>query len=221
MSIPRREASARSEPRAAPDRCARHPVSDSTHVRDVGLAAAADDLVWRYAAEQGLTIVSKDADFHERSFLLGRPPKVIWIRRGNCSTDEVLSLLQEAHPGRRGESGDRPGEILRYIAVHDVGTVVNPKSLRGQISGGIAQGIGMALYEQLRRRQRRRRRASRHTPGQRPAWRPPAAAARRRCQRLQPHQHGRHVRAGCPRHDRRVELHLAPVRGEFRARRRS
>jgi predicted nuclease of predicted toxin-antitoxin system len=30
--------------------------------------------------------VSKDADFHERSFVLGPPPKVIWIRRRNCST---------------------------------------------------------------------------------------------------------------------------------------
>jgi CO/xanthine dehydrogenase Mo-binding subunit len=39
--------------------------------------------------------------------------------------------------------------ILRYVAVHDVGTIVNPKSLRGQIAGGIAQGIGMALYEQV------------------------------------------------------------------------
>jgi carbon-monoxide dehydrogenase large subunit len=39
-------------------------------------------------------------------------------------------------------------KILRYIAVHDVGTIVNPKSLRGQIAGGITQGIGMALYEQ-------------------------------------------------------------------------
>ncbi len=39
-------------------------------------------------------------------------------------------------------------KILRYIAVHDVGTIVNPKSLRGQITGGITQGIGMALYEQ-------------------------------------------------------------------------
>src|SRR5262249_6755220 len=38
--------------------------------------------------------------------------------------------------------------FLRYVAVHDVGTVVNPKSLRGQITGGIAQGIGMALYEE-------------------------------------------------------------------------
>ncbi len=39
-------------------------------------------------------------------------------------------------------------KILRYVAVHDVGTVINPKSLRGQITGGITQGIGMALYEQ-------------------------------------------------------------------------
>src|SRR5207237_2779971 len=38
--------------------------------------------------------------------------------------------------------------FLRYIAVHDVGTIVNPKSLRGQITGGITQGIGMALYEE-------------------------------------------------------------------------
>ena len=70
---------------------------ESTHVRQVGLASADDDLVWSYAVEHGFTIVSKDADFHERSFLFGQPPKVIWIRRGNCSTDEVLLLLQEAH----------------------------------------------------------------------------------------------------------------------------
>jgi carbon-monoxide dehydrogenase large subunit len=38
--------------------------------------------------------------------------------------------------------------LLRYIAVHDVGTMVNPKSLRGQIAGGITQGIGMALFEE-------------------------------------------------------------------------
>jgi len=34
----------------------------STHVREVGLQAADDDSVWRYAAAEGLTIVSKDAD---------------------------------------------------------------------------------------------------------------------------------------------------------------
>ncbi len=37
--------------------------------------------------------------------------------------------------------------FLRYVAVHDAGTVVNPMTVDGQIRGGIAQGIGTALYE--------------------------------------------------------------------------
>ena len=40
-------------------------------------------------------------------------------------------------------------EFLRYVAVHDHGTVVNPRSLEGQIRGGIAQGIGIVLYENM------------------------------------------------------------------------
>jgi CO/xanthine dehydrogenase Mo-binding subunit len=38
-------------------------------------------------------------------------------------------------------------KFLRYVAVHDAGTVLNPKLIDGQIRGGIAQGIGTALYE--------------------------------------------------------------------------
>jgi predicted nuclease of predicted toxin-antitoxin system len=68
---------------------------DSTHVRDVGLARADDDVVWEYAAQRGFAIVSKDADFHQRSFVHGHPPKVVWIRRGNCSTVEVERILRE------------------------------------------------------------------------------------------------------------------------------
>ncbi|CAH1654342.1 xanthine dehydrogenase family protein molybdopterin-binding subunit [Chelatococcus sp. HY11] len=37
--------------------------------------------------------------------------------------------------------------IVKYIAVHDAGTIVNPRIVEGQIRGGIAQGIGTALYE--------------------------------------------------------------------------
>ena len=37
---------------------------------------------------------------------------------------------------------------IRYVAVHDSGTVVNPKGLVGQVVGGIAQGIGAALMEE-------------------------------------------------------------------------
>jgi len=38
--------------------------------------------------------------------------------------------------------------FLKYVAVHDAGTLVNPRSLAGQIIGGVAQGLGTALYEQ-------------------------------------------------------------------------
>ena len=44
----------------------------------------------------------------------------------------------------------RTGQVtfLKYGAVHDAGTVVNPRSLDGQIIGGTAQGIGTALFEE-------------------------------------------------------------------------
>ncbi|WP_419163531.1 molybdopterin cofactor-binding domain-containing protein [Candidatus Palauibacter sp.] len=40
-------------------------------------------------------------------------------------------------------------EILRYIVVHDCGTVINPTIVEGQIHGGVAMGIGNAFYEEL------------------------------------------------------------------------
>jgi aerobic carbon-monoxide dehydrogenase large subunit len=39
--------------------------------------------------------------------------------------------------------------VLKYVVVHDCGTVINPLILAGQIHGGVAQGIGNAYYEQL------------------------------------------------------------------------
>jgi aerobic carbon-monoxide dehydrogenase large subunit len=41
-------------------------------------------------------------------------------------------------------------EILRYSVVDDVGTVLNPLLLHGQIVGGIAQGVGQILMEDIR-----------------------------------------------------------------------
>ena len=40
-------------------------------------------------------------------------------------------------------------EIVRYVAAEDVGTIINPAVVEGQIVGGIAQGIGEALLEEL------------------------------------------------------------------------
>lgn len=38
-------------------------------------------------------------------------------------------------------------DLLRYVCVDDVGNVINPMIVDGQMHGGIAQGIGQALYE--------------------------------------------------------------------------
>jgi predicted nuclease of predicted toxin-antitoxin system len=69
--------------------------SECSHVQDLDMATASDTDVWNYAAEHGYTIVSKDADFHQRSLVRGAPPKVVWIRRGNCSVAETADLLRE------------------------------------------------------------------------------------------------------------------------------
>lgn len=67
----------------------------STHVSHVGLARATDDAVWAYASDNGLIIVTKDDDFRQRSFLRGHPPKVIWLRFGNCSTTVIASAFHD------------------------------------------------------------------------------------------------------------------------------
>lgn len=87
----------------------------SLHVREVGLASATDDEIWRFARRHGLTIVSKDSDFHQRSLLFGQPPKVLWIRIGNCSTDEIFTVLRR-HLGALLEFGADPEATLLTLS---------------------------------------------------------------------------------------------------------
>jgi len=67
---------------------------DSLHVKDLGMEQTDDRLIWEHARQNGFVIVSKDTDFYQRSLLLGHPPKVIWFRRGNCSTKQVELILR-------------------------------------------------------------------------------------------------------------------------------
>ena len=41
-------------------------------------------------------------------------------------------------------------KILRYVVVHDCGTMINPMMVEGQIAGGVVHGIGMTLFEWMR-----------------------------------------------------------------------
>ncbi|KPQ40857.1 MAG: hypothetical protein HLUCCO16_00570 [Phormidium sp. OSCR] len=58
------------------------------------MKATIDPIVWDIAKDNNLMIVSKDADMHDLSLVLGNPPKVIWLRLGNCSTRQVEDVLR-------------------------------------------------------------------------------------------------------------------------------
>ena len=68
---------------------------DSSHVRDFNLQTASDADIWDFAKTKGFTIISKDSDFHQRSLLFGHPPKVICLKVGNISTNEIKKLLRD------------------------------------------------------------------------------------------------------------------------------
>lgn len=70
---------------------------DSAHVFGLGLDKALDVDVWKYARDNGFVIVSKDADFSELSLLHGSPPKLVWLRVGNCTTIQIEKLLRANH----------------------------------------------------------------------------------------------------------------------------
>lgn len=72
-------------------------------MRDIGLERADDVAIWDAAANGDFAVVTKDDDFRQRSFLFGAPPKVIWVRLGNCRTSDVEALLR-----------DRWQEILKF-----------------------------------------------------------------------------------------------------------
>jgi predicted nuclease of predicted toxin-antitoxin system len=67
---------------------------ESTHVYTLGMDQSDDREVWTCAQNNGFTIVTRDSDYNELLILRGFPPKVIWIRRGNCSTAAIKAMLR-------------------------------------------------------------------------------------------------------------------------------
>jgi predicted nuclease of predicted toxin-antitoxin system len=69
--------------------------SDCHHVSDCGLNDHEDSEIWQYAQDNNYAIVTFDSDYFDISLINGHPPKVIWIRTGNLSTNEIVQLLIE------------------------------------------------------------------------------------------------------------------------------
>lgn len=66
---------------------------NSNHVFPLGLDTIDDSEIWEFAKINDFVLVTKDADFSDLSVLRGFPPKVIWIRRGNCKTSDIEQIL--------------------------------------------------------------------------------------------------------------------------------
>ena len=84
----------------------------TAHVRDVGLSGADDDAVWEHARAHGMAVASKDSDFHDRARLHGPPPRLVWIRRGNCSTRDVEALLRRHRAALERFAADPEAAVL-------------------------------------------------------------------------------------------------------------
>jgi predicted nuclease of predicted toxin-antitoxin system len=85
---------------------------DAEHVRNVNLHEADDRTVWEYARAHGFAIVSKDEDFHQLSFLYGAPPKVVWVRLGNCTTVDIEQALRRHHTDLSNFDANEEGAFL-------------------------------------------------------------------------------------------------------------
>lgn len=75
----------------------KHLYPDSIQVREVGLENLSDIEIWHYAKKNDFTIVTFDADFYEITLLKGHPPKILWLRTGNTSTENLLKLMNESY----------------------------------------------------------------------------------------------------------------------------
>lgn len=66
----------------------------SSHVMIEGLDEADDIEIWKFAKEKEFAIISKDSDYIDLSIVHGSPPKIIWLKIGNCKVSMIENLLR-------------------------------------------------------------------------------------------------------------------------------
>ncbi|HSU68426.1 MAG TPA: DUF5615 family PIN-like protein [Tepidisphaeraceae bacterium] len=71
-----------------------------------------DTQIWSFARDYLFTIVSKDNDFRQRSFVLGAPPKVVWLSVGNSGTAVIERLLRDRYQDLLAFDADPDATLL-------------------------------------------------------------------------------------------------------------
>ena len=88
---------------------------ESSHVYMVGLDQSSDEEVWAYARKHDFTIVTKDVDFTELSQTQGFPPNVIWLRLGNCTTNQIEEVLRSRQKAIYALENDPEAGVLTLL----------------------------------------------------------------------------------------------------------
>ena len=65
----------------------------SSHVMMLNLDESSDLEVWQYAKQNNFTIATKDSDFNDLAIYKGTPPKIIWLKIGNCKIVELENIF--------------------------------------------------------------------------------------------------------------------------------
>jgi carbon-monoxide dehydrogenase large subunit len=147
--------------------------SRSTVIGGTALMIAADKVIakGKKIAAQLLEVSEADVSFGDGSFVVPGTDRALGIKEVARAAFQPQLLPPGVEPGLYETGSFSPAndtfpngchiceveidpetgtvEVVRYSVVDDVGTVINPKTLKGQIHGGVVQGLGQMLLEQV------------------------------------------------------------------------
>src|SRR5680860_1212761 len=63
----------------------------------LGLTDYSDKKIWDFAKANGYTIITFDSDFFDLNTYYGFPPKIIWLRTGNMTSNYLAKFLLDKH----------------------------------------------------------------------------------------------------------------------------
>ncbi|HMT29513.1 MAG TPA: DUF5615 family PIN-like protein [Bacteroidia bacterium] len=70
---------------------------NSEHTKRLNLDKSSDLEIWHYARKNDFCIVTFDSDFIDLSLVKGFPPKIVWLRSRNNSTNFIAEIIKSNH----------------------------------------------------------------------------------------------------------------------------
>lgn len=67
---------------------------EAKQVKEVNLDNSTDREIWSFAKREGFTIVTFDSDFYDLTLIQGIPPKIIWLKTGNTTTEDIITTFR-------------------------------------------------------------------------------------------------------------------------------